>query len=1140
MENQLSHITTQYKRFTKNQVLTEGHLNEVLDYFDDQIRLSRVCLSGVGIACGFRLDCPTPNSLRISQGSAITTDGDLFQLYDYVDGNRVIDLESKTYTHFKVYTQDPELVIYDKFHDEEDNQIPLYELLTGDNDDEAQPISDLAAVAGIPLKDGVALLYLENYIKQQDLCVSLSCDNQGDEIVGNYKVLLTTQAGAAFLKGDDDSLKATNFERLAHSLPEVWHNRAVMLKEDFTSYPVLKNKFAQETLKNNVISRIKNGYQMLMNAFSVNQLYGILELKVDELFSFGEDNVPPDFQYRYDLLRDLIDTYTEAQTVLKVSEAAHCCADLDDFPKHIMLGELDRSGACYEYRHGFYKAAANTPGISDICGDCDPEITTSDSAFTVPELVLDYEGANLSVCYSKESAIQHVKSLIKRALMQLTNYNSNYNFIKITPTFHLGPLKNKAIPFYYNVGNQLIASWNFERTVVGKQHNVFSYHNGHLRIKEPLNYTFDTDFYRVEGHQGMNYLDAVNIITEAKRLKSLGFNVVALPINATEAQPVIENYTSYFLTRNVGLDHKAGVVPGGTLVLIYIEGEYDDYPYPYGYGYPYGYPTDGSPFGGDFEALPEGEGTTVLNPVVADFMLPYLCCDHNLAELRLPVDSLCFDNGTQPLPFEVKPDGGFVSADVELGLNGGVVLNDAGTFAFDARLVSPELYGTPIRFKVNNLETECEITVNQRVIFEIDLATIAYDRPSNTATATFSINGTDIPTDQAFEWDFGDGSPELVSTSLSVDHVFNLGTVGDSGVIVRARTENGDCSSSDNLAIVFEVFAEISLDQNRFCSNDSTAHPFTIVPEGADVEIVGEGASRQDGQWVFVATDVPDGVTSVSFTVDGDDAGLTVEIEQAPTAGFTVAVLEDVIEITNTSSITDRYIFTIDGEERTRLNRRSFTVPLSSFSTDTIEISLIAESDLCGQDSFGPETVIVNQGGSSCVETASEVIAAGLQRIEDINNDPQANELQSIAFALLESVKGRYDVVQGDLEAFLNGSRNSDMVELFNETFFSEIRRALNIAETDFQRQVAQDIFELVTRLLYTLMNCQDNDLLVESQPIFKPILDAITITIVNASDGGISVDEDGSLAEYYSTIVERYNEITYIAEAIDAQRSQL
>jgi hypothetical protein len=53
MNTKLDNVTTQYRKFNENQALTEGQLNEFIDYFEDQDRLSRTRLSGVGLACGF-------------------------------------------------------------------------------------------------------------------------------------------------------------------------------------------------------------------------------------------------------------------------------------------------------------------------------------------------------------------------------------------------------------------------------------------------------------------------------------------------------------------------------------------------------------------------------------------------------------------------------------------------------------------------------------------------------------------------------------------------------------------------------------------------------------------------------------------------------------------------------------------------------------------------------------------------------------------------------------------------------------------------------------------------------------------------------------------------------------------------------
>ena len=53
MNTKLDNITTQYRKFNVNQALTEGQLNEFIDYFEDQDRLSRTRLNGVGVGCGF-------------------------------------------------------------------------------------------------------------------------------------------------------------------------------------------------------------------------------------------------------------------------------------------------------------------------------------------------------------------------------------------------------------------------------------------------------------------------------------------------------------------------------------------------------------------------------------------------------------------------------------------------------------------------------------------------------------------------------------------------------------------------------------------------------------------------------------------------------------------------------------------------------------------------------------------------------------------------------------------------------------------------------------------------------------------------------------------------------------------------------
>jgi hypothetical protein len=73
----LEDITSEYSLFLDNQVLTANQLNEIVHYFEDQQRLSRILLSGVGRVCGFELKWNAGvGSVELSCGVGVTTDGD--------------------------------------------------------------------------------------------------------------------------------------------------------------------------------------------------------------------------------------------------------------------------------------------------------------------------------------------------------------------------------------------------------------------------------------------------------------------------------------------------------------------------------------------------------------------------------------------------------------------------------------------------------------------------------------------------------------------------------------------------------------------------------------------------------------------------------------------------------------------------------------------------------------------------------------------------------------------------------------------------------------------------------------------------------------------------------------------------------
>src|SRR5262245_10519588 len=63
--------------FEANQVLTSSHLNDVFDFLDQQARLTRSNLIGIGIACGleFKLELSATSSIRLQKGCGVTSEG---------------------------------------------------------------------------------------------------------------------------------------------------------------------------------------------------------------------------------------------------------------------------------------------------------------------------------------------------------------------------------------------------------------------------------------------------------------------------------------------------------------------------------------------------------------------------------------------------------------------------------------------------------------------------------------------------------------------------------------------------------------------------------------------------------------------------------------------------------------------------------------------------------------------------------------------------------------------------------------------------------------------------------------------------------------------------------------------------------
>ena len=70
-----------YPKFVADQVLTSDNLNDLFGYLDEQGRMTRTNLSGIGIVCGLKVKTAADgSSITISKGVGVTSSGYLVSI----------------------------------------------------------------------------------------------------------------------------------------------------------------------------------------------------------------------------------------------------------------------------------------------------------------------------------------------------------------------------------------------------------------------------------------------------------------------------------------------------------------------------------------------------------------------------------------------------------------------------------------------------------------------------------------------------------------------------------------------------------------------------------------------------------------------------------------------------------------------------------------------------------------------------------------------------------------------------------------------------------------------------------------------------------------------------------------------------
>lgn len=478
----LDDISTGYSVFEKDQVLTHEQLNSVASYLDDQGRLTRVYLLGVGLVCGLRPSLQG-DTVKVTKGVGVTTDGDLLRF-----------AADTVFDQFKAY--DESAPVYPPLY-VDGKMIPAYELVPQNASDEAaSSLTSFDADTGKSLEKMVVVLLMESYLKDDDLCSGTDCDNLGKDSINTPRVLLIEQGSAgAFLEGiatPADAYKALQ-EVVADrpSISSAINSPGSLASAYRAACDSIHKKISTELAKlNSVIS----GF--LGDIFPSDPT----TVWISKLNSLNSSFKTSDtgIQYYYDFLKDGVETFNDCRSFL-FAEKTVCCPDVTSFPKHLLLGNVVPGANPDENRAGFYPSAMT--------------------------------GA-------QHESFSHAKFLAGKldTLISTFQLPSGTVPIRITPsTTEETCLEERAIPYYYqvNTSKPIHRNWNHRLSRRGMETFSYSYNGSLYGAQGGAANPFGAQigrfsFFRIEGHIGREVTSAQKALEDEIKKVNLPIAVQAV------------------------------------------------------------------------------------------------------------------------------------------------------------------------------------------------------------------------------------------------------------------------------------------------------------------------------------------------------------------------------------------------------------------------------------------------------------------------------------------------------------------------------------------------------------------------------------------------------------------------------------
>ncbi len=507
-----------YPLFEANQVLTSHHLNQVFDYLDEQERLTRANLIGIGIECGLEIQLEVSGNdkaIHLSKGCGVGSAGYL-----------LIEPADVTLVSFQKYIL-PTEVDYPQFHYQSGGktvQYPLWELFPA-----GEPNTVLLGKVKDFLDNKAVVLFLE--LKKDGLrnCSPNNCDDKGEEVTVTLRRLLIDRKdlaniiakanllGSGYTATDIESalLSRLNLPDLRLPRFNVPNTTPVSSNDIFAAYLAVfqKDKLASDTAK--ALAATYQAFEPLVNTLYPTNPFAGFTAKFGFLDAIPASTSQVRFlQYYFDFFDDLLQAYEEFRW--KGAELmCACCPPEDLFPRHLMLGLLDPTAVSNPgvYRHHFL----SSPAIKG-CEELRAAVLQLFSRMV--EMVKVFTDNPTPPDFSNKE--------IARKFIPL----------RVTPSKLADvPVSQKAIPYYYlqNGTPPLFQLWDVDKTRRNRANQNLGFRSDEYLPKAPVFVTkalqYDLEpynFLRIEGHLGKNVKSVMSTLLALKKSHRLPIEIIAL------------------------------------------------------------------------------------------------------------------------------------------------------------------------------------------------------------------------------------------------------------------------------------------------------------------------------------------------------------------------------------------------------------------------------------------------------------------------------------------------------------------------------------------------------------------------------------------------------------------------------------